>query len=67
MAQWNNLVNAGLSAGTVGYTNIAINSSGTPYVVYEDYGNSNEATVKNNNLQNFSEIKKATPFEVAFY
>ena len=33
---WVNTGSAGFSAGEVNWTNIAIDGSGTPYVVYED-------------------------------
>ena len=42
---WQPLGNPGFSAGVVQYTSIAINSSGTPYVVYQDDTNSKKATV----------------------
>ncbi len=35
----------GFSAGGVSHTSIAIDASGTPYVVYEDWANSAKATV----------------------
>ncbi|WP_317897931.1 T9SS type A sorting domain-containing protein [Aurantibacillus circumpalustris] len=37
---------AGFSPGQVDYTSIAIDGSGTPYVVYSDVANSSKATVK---------------------
>ncbi|WP_261808006.1 fibronectin type III domain-containing protein [Paenibacillus sp. N3.4] len=46
---WQLAGSAGFSAGAANYTSIAIDSSGTPYVVYEDYGNSYKATVKKYN------------------
>lgn len=35
----------GFSAGETGYNHIAFDSNDTPYVVYQDGGNSNKATV----------------------
>ena len=42
---WETVGSAGFSAGQANYTSISINSSGKPYVVYQDGGNSNKATV----------------------
>ena len=42
---WNLVGSAGFSLDTAYNTSIAINSSGTPYVVYQDAGFSNKATV----------------------
>ena len=47
MAQWGNVGLAGFSAGGADYTNIAIDGSGKPYVVYQDRVNSFKATVMN--------------------
>ncbi|MDD3284866.1 MAG: GLUG motif-containing protein [Patescibacteria group bacterium] len=44
-ADWINVGSAGFSAGRADYTSIAIDTTGTPYVVYMDFGNSNKATV----------------------
>jgi hypothetical protein len=44
-ANWRNVGSNGFSAGQVNWTSIAIDSSGTPYVAYEDVANSNKATV----------------------
>lgn len=43
--KWTNVGSPGFSAGQTYYTNIAIDSSGTPYVVYTDNDKSNKATV----------------------
>ncbi|MFZ4619541.1 MAG: InlB B-repeat-containing protein [Bacteroidota bacterium] len=45
LSPWSTVGTAGFSAGTAGYTSLAFNGS-TPYVVYQDAGNSNKATVK---------------------
>ncbi|HNZ86862.1 MAG TPA: hypothetical protein PKL50_04220, partial [bacterium] len=42
---WQYLGQPAFSAGRADYTSIAIDATGTPYVVYQDYGNSNKATV----------------------
>ena len=42
---WDTLGSAGFSAGQVGYWSLAMDTSGTPYVLYMDGGNSNKATV----------------------
>ena len=42
---WQYLGQPTFSTGSVAYTSIAIDATGTPYVVYQDYGNSNKATV----------------------
>ncbi|KLU59000.1 N-acetylmuramoyl-L-alanine amidase LytC precursor [Peptococcaceae bacterium CEB3] len=42
---WQTVGSAGFSAGGAHYTSIAIDSSGTPYAVYQDEGNSYKATV----------------------
>ncbi len=36
---WQNVGNAGFSAGGTKYASLAISPSGQPYVVYQDYGN----------------------------
>ncbi len=43
--EWQDLGSPGFSAGEVNHTSIAIDNSGTPYVVYDDGGNSSKATV----------------------
>ncbi|WP_025678306.1 InlB B-repeat-containing protein, partial [Paenibacillus massiliensis] len=43
--EWTELGNAGFTAGAASYTSLALDSSGTPYVAYQDSGNSNKATV----------------------
>jgi len=42
---WANVGTPGFSAGQASYISLVINSSGTPYIAYEDAGNSNKATV----------------------
>ncbi|MDB4107820.1 T9SS type A sorting domain-containing protein [Bacteroidia bacterium] len=42
---WDTLGSAGFSAGQAGYTSLAMDTIGTPYVLYMDGGNSNKATV----------------------
>ena len=42
---WQNVGNAGFSAGTAWYTSLAISPSGEPYVAYQDGGNANKASV----------------------
>src|SRR5687767_548361 len=44
-AQWAAVGSAGFSAGEADVTSIAIDGSGTPYVVYSDYLNAGKATV----------------------
>ena len=44
-SSWIMVGSPGFSAGEVFFTTIAINTSGTPYVAYQDVGNSNKATV----------------------
>ena len=44
-SSWASLGEAGFSAGSAAYISIAINSSGTPYVVYQDVSNGNKANV----------------------
>jgi Secretion system C-terminal sorting domain len=48
-SSWVTVGTAGFSAGQAFYTSIAIDGSGTPYVVYQDGGNTNKATVKKYN------------------
>lgn len=48
-SKWNNVGIAGFSAGAVAYQDIAIDGSGTPYMVYTDKANGNKATVKKYN------------------
>ncbi|MDD3284707.1 MAG: GLUG motif-containing protein, partial [Patescibacteria group bacterium] len=43
---WQNVGEPGFSAGGAYYTSIAIDATGTPYVVYRDGGISNKAVVK---------------------
>jgi hypothetical protein len=42
---WMNVGNAGFTAGTASYTSLAFSQSGDPYVAYQDWGNSQKATV----------------------
>ena len=42
---WVNVGGTNFSAGVVNFTSMAIDGSGTPYVVYQDQANSNKATV----------------------
>ena len=42
---WDTLGSAGFSAGQVGYWSLAMDTIGTPFVLYMDGGNSNKATV----------------------
>ena len=42
---WDTVGTVGFSAGMADYTSLALDASGTPYVVYADAGNSNKATV----------------------
>ena len=44
-SNWINVGLAGFSAGQVEWTSIAIDASGTPYVVFQDGADSNKATV----------------------
>ncbi|MBL7684330.1 MAG: T9SS type A sorting domain-containing protein [Flavipsychrobacter sp.] len=48
-SKWNTVGVAGFSAGIVTYKDLAIDGSGTPYLVYTDKTNSNKATVKKYN------------------
>ena len=43
---WQNVGSAGFSAGQADYTSMALDSSGTPYVAFQDDTNSDKATVK---------------------
>ena len=58
-ANWENVGSAGFSAGEAGYTSIAIDSSGKPYVVYKDGGNSDKATVKKYNGTSWETVGSA--------
>ncbi len=42
---WQNVGNAGFSAGVASDISLAFSPSGQPYVAYEDYGNAEKATV----------------------
>jgi len=42
---WQVVGSVGFSSGTIDYTSLAIDSSGTPYVAYQDADNSSKATV----------------------
>jgi len=42
--QWNNVGNAGFSAGSTEYNDMALDGSGTPYVVFRDNNNSGKVT-----------------------
>ncbi|MBI5295028.1 MAG: S-layer homology domain-containing protein [Chloroflexi bacterium] len=42
---WEQVGAAGFSAGTTSYTSLAIDSGGTPYVVYQDWANNYKASV----------------------
>jgi hypothetical protein len=44
-SSWVNVGSPGFSAGKADYISIAIDATGTPYVVYKDFGNSSKATV----------------------
>ncbi|HZL27849.1 MAG TPA: IPT/TIG domain-containing protein [Acidobacteriaceae bacterium] len=44
-ASWVTVGSAGFSAGEADHTSLAFSPNGTPYVAYEDYGNSYKATV----------------------
>lgn len=48
-ADWKTIGKPGFSAGRVSYTSIAIDSSGTPYVAYEDDMNFGKASVRKYN------------------
>jgi Ca2+-binding RTX toxin-like protein len=43
--EWQTVGSAGFSAGMAGFTNLELDSSDTPYVVYRDWGNGSKATV----------------------
>jgi len=51
---------AGFSVGSVNWTTMAINSSRTPYVVYEDFGNSGKATLMKLNTAIHNGVKNTT-------
>ena len=57
--QWADVGSAGFSAGTATNTSIAIDRSGTPYVVYQDYGNSYNATVMKYNGSSWVNVGSA--------
>ena len=42
---WINIGNAGFSQGAVEYTSLALDSSNTPYVSYQDDANNSKVTV----------------------
>ena len=61
---WSNVGTAGFSDGQTTYTSIAIDRSGTPYVVYQDNGHNNKATVMkcalvNVNIESIDDIDVA--------
>ena len=47
---WLPVGSPGFSAGLANYTSLAIDKSGTPYVVYEDYGNNYSANIDIENI-----------------
>ena len=53
---WQNVGNAGFSAGAASYTSIAIDGSGTPFVVYRDEENGYKATVMKFNGANWVNV-----------
>ena len=53
---WSTVGSEGFSAGSASYTSLALNSSGTPYVVYEDGANSNKATVMTYNGTSWTSV-----------
>jgi len=53
---WVTLGSAGFSAGPVQYASMAVDSSNTPYVVYQDGGNSNKATVMKFNGSEWEDV-----------
>jgi len=55
---WQNVGNAGFSAGVAGYTSLYV-YEGTPYVAYEDYVNGNKATVMKFNGTNWETVGNA--------
>ncbi|WP_256758450.1 S-layer homology domain-containing protein [Cohnella sp. WQ 127256] len=57
--QWADVGSAGFSTGNVNYTSIAIDNSGTPYVVYQDEGNSYKATVMKYNGSSWENVGSA--------
>jgi len=56
---WHTVGSADFSAGTVGYPSMAIDGSGTPYVVYQDAGNSYKATVMKYNGSSWVNVGSA--------
>ncbi|MCB0699496.1 MAG: hypothetical protein KDC11_06580, partial [Chitinophagaceae bacterium] len=56
---WGNVGSAGFSADWSAYNSIAIDGSGTPYVVYKDAGYSYKATVKKYNGSNWVTVGSA--------
>lgn len=48
-SKWVTVGAAGYAASTIAYNDMAIDSAGTPYMVYTDKANSNKATVKKYN------------------
>src|SRR5664279_5100733 len=42
---WDSVGHTGFTGGATGWTSIAIDGSGIPYVVYADFGNGQKATV----------------------
>ena len=56
---WENVGSAGFSAGSVEYTSVAIDGSGTPYVVYQDGNNRRKATVKKYNGSSWVNVGSA--------
>lgn len=57
--EWWTVGSAGFSAGEVAYTSIAIDGSGTPYVVYQDEANSNKTTVMKYNGNSWEVVGSA--------
>gem|GEM_PF-3345403 len=58
-SSWEAVGSAGFSAGNTSYTSIAIDSSNTPYVVYQDAENSNKATVMKYNGSSWEAVGSA--------
>jgi uncharacterized repeat protein (TIGR02543 family) len=57
--QWVDVGSAGFSSGDAVSTNIAVDSSGTPFVVYIDEGNSYKATVMKYNGSSWENVGSA--------